>query len=95
MGWGKRPLPSRGTRAQLHESAAGRRDALGGRGRWLGKKDVELCNFALGQPEQQDKVQMTLVRSLASVCWGRGFPQRLGSGRRRSWKRRRKERRQS
>lgn len=94
MGWGKRPLPSRGTRAQFQESAAGQRDTLGGRGRWLGKKDVELCNFALGQPEEQpDKVQMTLVRSLASVCRVRGFPQQLGSGRRRSWKRRRKERR--
>lgn len=56
MGWGKRPLPSRGTRAQLLESAAGWRDALGGRGGLLGKKDVELCNFALRQLEQQDKV---------------------------------------
>lgn len=36
-----------GTRAQLQESAAGRRDAPGAEGGGE-EKDVERCNFALG-----------------------------------------------
>lgn len=69
-GRGGMPLPSRGTRAQLQEEAAERRDTREA-GRWRGRKFVERCNFAknksrgdgscaLGEPERREKgVRMT------------------------------------